>query len=72
MSDKNATRMLATYPQQVVHAVQIEFVKRQMDKWVALHTAADHCLTNQVRALQAEWGSRPTYPTSSQGCRACR
>ena len=47
----------------------ISITTRHTDKRAALYTAADRRPTNQVSAWQAERGSRPTRPTSSEHTR---
>ena len=69
VSDEDATRMLATCPQQVVCVGLMEFGERHDTRTNGQHyTAADRWPTNQVSGWQAERGSRPTRATSSRGC----
>jgi len=62
--------MLATCPQQVVRVGLVEFGERHDARTNGqYYTAADRRPTNQVSAWQAERGSRPTRPTSSEHTR---
>ena len=64
VSYEDASRMLATCPQEVVRVGLVEFGKWHDTRTNGQHyTTADRRPTNQVRAWQTERGSRPTRPT---------
>jgi len=63
VSDEDAAKMIASDLSATSRACRARGIcktTRHTDKRVALHTAADRRLTNQVSVWQAERGSRPT------------